>query len=97
MMAEEFTLVVATGNDTRTFLPTMLQRVEPEEGDLRGMRMTKDGENATLILRTVLKNGSRRKRVVHAHGTYTPSPAKEKSFRLFNDILEEEKELGDNE
>ena len=72
----------------------MLQGVEPEEGDFRRVRMTEDGENAALILGTVLKNGSRRRRMVHAHASYTPSRAKEKSFRLFNDNFEAEKADG---
>ncbi len=61
VMALEFALLVAMGDDARAFLPAMLQGVEPEEGDFRRLGMTEYGENATLILGTVLKNGSRRR------------------------------------
>ena len=48
-------------DDARAFLAAMLQGVEAVEGDLGRVGMTVDGENATLILGTVLKNGLRRR------------------------------------
>jgi hypothetical protein len=61
VMAAEFTVAVGMGDNARAFLPAMLQRVEPKEGDLRRVGMTEDGEDAAFILGTVLKNGSRRR------------------------------------
>ena len=49
------------GDDAGAFLPAMLQGVEAEEGDFRGVGMAEDGENAAFILGTVLKDGSRRR------------------------------------
>jgi hypothetical protein len=48
-------------DDAGAFLSAMLQGVEAKEGDFRRVGMTEYGENATLILGTVLKNGSRRR------------------------------------
>jgi hypothetical protein len=43
----------------------MLQGVEAHEGDHGGLRVAADGEDAAFILGPVLKNGSRRRCVVH--------------------------------
>jgi hypothetical protein len=87
MMALELAVLVAGGDDARAFLPAMLQSVESKKSDLRRARMAKDGEDPALILWTVLENGARRRGMVHAHASYTPSVAKEKRFRLFNDFF----------
>jgi hypothetical protein len=60
-MAAEFAFLVAMNDDAGAFLSAMLKCVKAEKGNLGGVRMTEDGENATLILGTVLKNGSRRR------------------------------------
>jgi hypothetical protein len=45
------------------------------------VRMTVNGKDAAFILRSMLKNGFPRRRMIHAHfAYYTPSGAKEKSF-----------------
>ena len=56
-------VLVAVRDDARALLAAMLQGVEAEKGDFRRVGMTIDGENATLILGTVLKNGVRRGRI----------------------------------
>jgi hypothetical protein len=60
-MALEFALFVAVNDNAGAFLPAMLQGVEAEEGDFRRVGMAEYGEDSTLILGTVLKNGSRRR------------------------------------
>jgi hypothetical protein len=56
----------------------MLQRVEPEEGDLRRVGMIVNRENAALVLRAVLDDGLRRRGLMHSAVTYTSSSGKEK-------------------
>ncbi len=53
VVALELTFLVGVDHDARTFLPAMLQGVEPEESDFRRMGMAKYGEDSTLILGTV--------------------------------------------
>jgi len=60
VVALEFAFLVAMRDDARALLPAMLQGVEAKEGDFRRMGMAEYGENAALILGTVLKNGARR-------------------------------------
>ena len=87
VMALEFTVFVPGDDDTRALLPAMLQGVEPEKGDFGRVGVPVDGENATFVLGTVLKNGVSRQGMVHAHVTYTPSAPKEKSFDPFRHIF----------
>jgi hypothetical protein len=47
-------------DDARAFLAAMLQSVKPVKRDFRRLGMTKDGENAALVLRTILNDGARR-------------------------------------
>ena len=61
VVALEFAFLVAVDDDACAFLSAMLQGVEAEEGDRRRLGMTVYGEDSTLILGTVLKNGSRRR------------------------------------
>jgi hypothetical protein len=54
----------------------MLQGIQPEEGDLGGVRMTVNGEDAAFVLGTMLKDGPRGQGMIHAHPTYTSSTRK---------------------
>ncbi len=87
VMALEFALVVAVDDNARTFLATVLQGVKPEEGYFRRVRMTVNGEHTAFILRAVWKSGARRKQVIHAHASYTPSAKKGKCFGFFLTII----------
>jgi hypothetical protein len=79
-MTLEFALLVIVNDDARALLPAMLEGIESEKGYFCRVRMTEYGEDAALILWTVLKNGACRRRVVHARAIYTPSVKKEKGF-----------------
>jgi hypothetical protein len=57
----ELFITFTVRDDAGAFLPAMLQGVEAEEGDFSRVGMAEDGENATFILGTVLKDGLRRR------------------------------------
>jgi hypothetical protein len=79
-MGLELLLRVSTDDDAGAFLPAMLQGVETEEGYFCGVGVTENSKNTALILGPVLKDGLRRRWMIHAHCRYTPSGAEEKSF-----------------
>jgi len=83
MTALEFPVLVPGNDYPGTLLPAMLQGVQSEKSNLRRLGMPKNCENSTLILGSVLKDGTRRRRIIHGNLTYTPSTTKEKGFASF--------------
>jgi hypothetical protein len=46
-LAHPVQLLAVTGNDASRFLPPMLERVQPEIGELRRLRVSKDSNYTT--------------------------------------------------